>query len=227
MSLPISPLASIKLYIDTLKSPKIPDEKKARVLPRMRDDLDRLEKLVDNILEAGRFERSGYTLHRQTTDLAVLVEGRLKHLEESPRQKPLRVTRHLEPGVLVSADSMALGRAIDAVLENGLKYNDKDGVELEVTLKPEKGAARLVIADNGIGLERADLSAVFERFYRVGSELSRLHPGSGLGLYWAREIVRAHGGEITAESEGPGLGTRFVMTMKREPDDEEDSAGRG
>ena len=222
-----TPLSSIKLYIDTLKSPKIPEEKKAGVLPRMREDLDRLERLVDNILEAGRFERSGYKLHRQPTDLGRLVERRLGALERTPKHKPLHVTLDLAAGVIVNVDCSALERAIDAVLENSLKYNDKAAVDLAVSLARREGAVHLVFADNGIGLERGDLNAIFERFYRVGSEVSRRHPGSGLGLYLAREFVRAHGGEMAAESEGPGLGARFVITMETEPENEEDPAGGG
>ncbi len=220
-----TPLASIKLYIDTLKSPKIPDEKKAGVLPRMREDLERLEKLVDNILEAGRFERSGYRLHRQAADLGRLAAERLEALGRIPRPKPLQVRKNLPPQVFVTADTEALSRAFDAVLENSLKYNDEDAVELAVTLESDGRMARLVIADNGIGLSRDNQTAIFDRFYRVGSELSRSHPGSGLGLYLAREIVQAHGGTITAESDGPGQGARFTITLKVEPGNEDDTAG--
>jgi len=139
----------------------------------MREDLDRLERLVDNILEAGRFERSGYKLHRQPTDLGRLVERRLGALERTPKHKPLHVTLDLAAGVIVNVDCSALERAIDAVLENSLKYNDKAAVDLAVSLARREGAVHLVFADNGIGLERGDLNAIFERFYRVDSARTR------------------------------------------------------
>lgn len=209
-----TPLASIKLYLTTLNSQKIPEEKKARVLPRMKEDLERLEKLVDNILEAGRFERAGYKLHRQTIDLTDLVAQLVEKVKRIPTAKPVDVRTELASEVTVEADPAALGRAIEAVLENGLKYNNKDRVIIDISLTNDAGTARLEIADNGVGLEKNDLRAVFDRFYRVGSELSRQHPGSGLGLYLCREIVRAHGGDIVAASEGPGSGSRFVITLE-------------
>ena len=209
-----TPLASIKLYLTTLNSQKIPEEKKARVLPRMKEDLERLEKLVDNILEAGRFERAGYKLHRQTTDFTELVAQLVEKVKRIPAGKPVDVRTELVPGITVEADPAALGRAIEAVLENGLKYNDKDQIVLDIALTEDGGTARLEIADNGVGLEKNDLRAIFDRFYRVGSELSRQHPGSGLGLFLCREIVRAHGGDIAAASEGPGSGSRFIITLE-------------
>ncbi len=220
-----TPLASMKLYLNTLNSSKIPDEKKASVVPRMNEDLSRLEKLVDNILEAGRFERHGYELHRTPMELDRLVKQLLGKFREMPTSKPLAIEADLSTGVIVNADSAALSRAIEAVLENGLKYNDKEDIRLSVELTRSDWTARLVIADNGIGLEKSDTRAIFERFYRVGSELSRAHPGSGLGLYLCREIVRAHGGDIIAESDGIGHGTRFIITLETEQIDENNTAG--
>jgi len=211
-----TPLASIKLYLDTLKSPKIPDEKKAKVLPRMRSDLERLERLVDNILEAGRFERSGYKLHRQRLDLTAMLSRLTAEVQAAATKKPLEISVDLEDEVVVEGDSSALQRALEAVIENSIKYNVEERIRIQVGLAREGKHVRITISDNGIGLERGDLKRIFDRFYRVGSELSRSHAGSGLGLYLAREIIEAHDGDIVAESEGPGRGARFIIRLKAE-----------
>ena len=220
-----TPLASIKIYIDTLSSPKIPSEKKTRILPRMKSDLVRLEKLVENILEAGRFERSGYRLHREVIDLSALLERLVERYRHLPWETPVEIETAMASAVQVSGDPEALSRAIEAILENAMKYNDKEHVKLHIALNRENRAARIDIVDNGLGLNRGDREAIFDRFYRVGSELSRMRPGSGLGLYLCREIVRAHGGDVIAESEGPGLGARFIMTLEAVANHEDNSAG--
>jgi len=220
-----TPLASIEIYIDTLLSSKIPAEKKTRILPRMKSDLVRLEKLVENILEAGRFERSGYRLHREVVDLSALLERLVNRYRHLPWETPVEIDTEIGPAVHVSADPEALSRAVEAVLENALKYNDKEAVKLHIALSTDNRAARIDIVDNGLGLNRGDREAIFDRFYRVGSELSRERPGSGLGLYLCREILRAHGGDVVAESEGPGRGARFIMTLEAVANHEDDSAG--
>ena len=209
-----TPLASIKIYLDSLQSPKISDEKKVAILPRMGEDLGKLQKLVENILDAGRFERSGYRLNKSSFGLSRLVTEALDTTEKVPLHKLIKIQREIAEGVEIYGDRTALRRAITAVLENSLKYNDSDEVALDVRLTKEGERITLRIADNGVGLEGSDLQAVFNRFYRVGQELQRAHSGTGLGLYLCREIVRAHGGEIMARSDGAGKGTTFTITMK-------------
>ncbi len=220
-----TPLASIKVYLDTLSSTKIPEEKKARVLPRMQTDLVRLQKLVENILEAGRFERSGYKLHPERLSLSDLVDHLVEKYRSLPWERPIEITANVAPDLHVMGDVGALGRSIEAVLENALKYSDKNTIALLVSLEKVGARVRLIIADNGVGLSKAEHDRVFDRFYRVGSELSRERPGSGLGLYLCREVIRAHGGNITVDSDGPGQGAKFTITLEAIPNNENDTAG--
>lgn len=220
-----TPLASMKIYLDSMKSEKIAAEKKIEIIPRMQADVLRLEKLVENILDAGRFERSGYQLFRHSLNLAQLVDKALDDLAELTWKVPVEIQRSLNQNVSISGDSIALRRAIDAILENSLRYNDHESVKLEVVLGIDKKRCRLDISDNGIGLSRKEASQVFNRFYRGGQELNRSRPGSGLGLFLAREIIRAHDGDITVQSEGMGKGATFIITLKSEPDNETNSAG--
>ena len=220
-----TPLASMKLYLDALQSTKIAPEKKAGIIPRMKEDVVRLEKMVENILDAGRFERSGYHLNKSTFNLSALVTGRLEAIQKVPTTVPLEVERTIQSDVLWYGDEVAFGRAIDAVLENGLKYHGGSKIQIATKLSADSKQIRIAIADHGIGFTAADAKAIFERFYRVGDEMTRAQSGTGLGLYLCREIIRGHGGQVAAASDGPGRGATFVITLKRDETHENNTAG--
>ncbi len=209
-----TPLASLRVYLDTLQSPKIPAEKKERVLPRMREDADRLERLVDNILQAGRFERGEASFVMRTVDFSSLVTDSLERLERFASDTERTINHSLESDVMLEADAEALRRAVDVLLENSLKYHDGGRIVVDVTLESKGSDVFLTVSDQGKGLLRKDVDRVFDRFYRVDNELSRNTPGSGLGLYLCREIIRNHGGDVTAESEGIDKGTTFAVRLK-------------
>ncbi len=210
-----TPLASIKLYLDTLQSPKIDASKKEAIIPKMHEDVRRLEHLVQNILDAGRFERSGHHLNKVELDLSELVKERVGVIRKLPSTVPITITDDIHPDVSFNGDRLALGRAIDSILENSLKYHDGTGVSIHVGLKEEQGRITLSIADKGIGFDKKDGKAIFDRFYRVGDEMTRRQSGTGLGLFLCREIIRAHGGKVTALSEGPGKGATFTINLKK------------
>ncbi|MEW6051314.1 MAG: HAMP domain-containing sensor histidine kinase [Candidatus Zixiibacteriota bacterium] len=210
-----TPLASIKLYLDTLESAKVAPEKKEMIVPRMKEDVARLEKLVEDILEAGRFDRSGYHIEKSRFDLSALVTERLDVVARVPSKVPKSIDREIPNGVYVHGDRSAMGRAVDAILENALKYHNDETVHISVRLGTDGDWISLAIADEGIGFEPKEASAIFERFYRVGDEMTRRNSGTGLGLYLCREIIRAHGGSVTARSDGAGKGAEFTITLKR------------
>lgn len=219
-----TPLASMKIYLDSLGSPKIAAEKKAGILPKMREDVVRLEKLVENILDAGRFERSGYALSKEYFDLTKLLAELIGRMRQVPLTRAIEINDQLEP-VQFYGDRKALGRAINAILENCMKYNESEKIVIDVSLTNLNHRTTIAISDNGIGLKKSDSAKIFDRFYRVGDELKRSKPGTGLGLYLAREIIRQHDGDLAVSSEGPGKGSRFVITLKRTDENEENSAG--
>ncbi len=210
-----TPLASMKIYLDTLNSKKIPEEKKLTIIPRLKDDVNRLEKLVENILEAGRFEKSGYELNRDYFDLAAMIHSDLHKLKNfSSNQKVEIVTENIPDEYIFYGDRFALSRAFEAIIENSLKYNDKDKILLKVSFKSDKKFVSISITDNGVGLSSDDLELVFDRFYRVGEVLNISKPGSGLGLFLCKEIIKAHKGNVTVKSDGIGLGVNFKIQLK-------------
>ena len=209
-----TPLASMKLSIDSLQSDKIPSEKKAAIIPRAREDIRRLEKIIDNVLQAGRFDRSSEPLVIAPTDVSKLLTQAVDQITKIHTDKPLQVTREIESGIMIQADAPALARVFDAILENALKYHDNRDIQLHVAMKRSGSKLVINISDRGTGLSEEDCEAIFDRFYRVGNEMTRRTPGTGLGLYLAREIVKAHKGKISAHSDGLGTGTTVTIELK-------------
>lgn len=220
-----TPLASMKVNMDGLVSPKVSDEDKATIVPRIKQDIGRLEKLVENILEAGRFEKNGYRLNQESINLSNLLSERLDQMDDLISSPSIDIMRTITPDLRIMGDAPAMGRAIDAIFDNAVKYRSGDNLRLQVNLTTKGNDAVLSIVDNGLGLEAKEKAAIFERFYRVGDELTRRSEGTGLGLFLCREIIRAHGGSIFADSDGQGKGSCFTITLRLDKSDEKNSSG--
>ncbi len=211
-----TPLSSLNIYLDTLQSPKISETDKAAIIPKMKEDIHRLRNLVDNVLEASRYEQSRPEQKKERINLTALVSERLTDLKRAPNHKLLKLHQSLSPDVYIYGNRKSITRVLDALLGNAVKYNTNPTVIIDVTLSTSNDDILLKITDNGIGLEKKEQRAVFDRFYRVGNELTRDFDGTGLGLYLSREIIRAHGGDISVHSDGLGKGTTFTITLKKE-----------
>ncbi len=209
-----TPIASIMIYLNSLASPKISEEKKVQIIPRMKADLKRLEKLVENILEAGRFERGQFKLNEDNFDLAELINDRIADIKKAHDSKNLQINFENNKPARLVADQQALRGAIEAVIDNAIKYNNEKPV-VDISIEENDENIVLVIADNGVGLDKQEQNKIFDRFYRVGSEMNRQKAGSGLGLYLCREIIKAHGGEIDVYSAGHGKGSRFTIKLRK------------
>jgi signal transduction histidine kinase len=115
--------------------------------------------------------------------------------------------------LMLKGDAAALETAVLNLLDNAVKYS-KDPVQVEIEVgKDQDGQAHLRVRDHGIGMSRAHLAFIFNRFYRIGSEVRRSRPGTGLGLFIVKSVVKAHRGTIAAESAGPDRGSVFTVTL--------------
>ncbi len=209
------PLASIRLYAETLSTHTLPEDKYRECLERITQDVDRLQGMIDDTLEAGVFAKRAFHLHREECDLSVCLHRYIEMYEGRAERAGVVLKRELESGVIVSMDDAQLRRAIGAVIGNAVRYTQlsESGRTVSVALTARDRRAIITVADEGIGINPADQKRVFERFYRSGDELTRRVSGSGLGLYLAREIVAAHNGTITLRSDGIGRGTTVTIEL--------------
>ncbi|MCA9509653.1 MAG: HAMP domain-containing sensor histidine kinase [Myxococcota bacterium] len=211
-----TPLASFRLYLDTIASHDLDPERRGTFVARMRDDLERLDHTVDQVLAAARAEeRSARPPGRVA--LAPLLAGCVEDVRERNRlpAEAVRVVR--EAASVVRGDAAELGIVFRNLLQNAIQYSH-DPVEVRVGVRDVgDGRVRVEIEDNGIGIPPTELRKIFQRFYRAGRDVQRRAAGLGLGLFIVRGLLRRQGGRVVAESAGAGQGSRFVVTLRAAP----------
>ena len=213
-----TPIASIRLYLETLQRRQLSDEKRQEFYGIMIDDSERLLATVEQVLKAGEVGQRG------ADDISIRVDIR-QMVEECAATVVLR--NHLGPGaVTVSVDTGNLSTevlgnpedlraAVMNILDNAVKYSPKEP-HIEVRLTVEHDAwVVLRVSDNGIGISSVHLKRIFKRFYRAPSMAVLRSKGTGLGLFLVRTIARQHGGDATAISEGEGRGATVTLQLPR------------
>jgi two-component system sensor histidine kinase SenX3 len=212
-----TPVASLKLYLDTLQLRDLPESRREDFYRTMRQDLDRLNSTINSVLKAAMYTDRP-VMDPQPLDLAKLVR-RSMDLTRTRHQLGRESFSYEGPEALVVAgDAAALETAVLNLLDNAVKYS-RDKIDVRVTLAGNGDGhghghgVRLKISDQGIGMSRAHLRFIFNRFYRIGAEVRRSYAGTGLGLFITRAIVKGHGGTVSAESPGPDRGSTFTITL--------------
>jgi len=213
-----TPIASIRLYLETLKSRDVGEERRREFYDIMLADSDRLLRTVEQVLRAGR---AG---HRQRSALSTVVD-----LGEVVREcmELARVRYKLDGDSLVFAERLdgeparvagdpeELQTAVSNLLDNAVKYS---GGEVRVSVELAALGDRRVavrVADSGVGIPATQLKRIFKRFYRVQGDFMARVKGTGLGLFIVRSIVERHGGRVFAESAGLGRGSTFTIQLPR------------
>lgn len=208
-----SPLASIRLYTETMLMREAPAERREHYLKNIQQDVDRLESLVGNVLAVARLEGGRFAVHIQPGDLGRDVSDLLRRWGDELAGRGLKIELNLpENEVPVRYDPAILQTVLRNLLDNAVKYGG-ESKQVQVRLVQDGRWARLEVADQGIGISADELKKVFQKFYRVGDELVRRTEGSGLGLYLVRQLARAVGGDVVAESPGLGKGSVFRVTF--------------
>ncbi|MFO0697251.1 MAG: HAMP domain-containing sensor histidine kinase [Polyangiales bacterium] len=211
-----SPLASIKLCLETLGRPELAAEQRQKLRDMMIHDVERLSGFIDDVLQASRLAHEAATINLSDVDLAELARSIAATVAGRHRLREEAIRLEIPRGLVLTSDRPALELVLRNLLDNAVKYsNDPVTVTVRAFLEPKRGHLVLEVTDRGIGIERENLKRIFDRFYRVDHESVRRRKGTGLGLFVVSSLVRNLGGRITAHSEGVGHGTTMRVILPR------------
>ena len=211
-----TPIASIRLYLETLKSREVTEEKRQEFYNVMLTDSNRLLNTVEQVLQASRTREKNRLLNITEINLGELLReciGIIKtryNLDDSAiifNEKPEQAK--------ISGDATELQIVFINLLDNAVKYS-QEKVEISVRLRnPNERVVEVRVKDSGVGLNENELKRVFKRFYRVPNFSTQKIKGTGLGLNLVRSIVKKHNGKIYAESKGEEKGSTFVVRLPK------------
>jgi len=208
-----TPVASIRLYLETLQTRAVEEPKRQEFYRTMLNDSDRLLGTIEQILRTGYTGHAKRTLHVSPLDFGRIVEeclARARRLYHVPAEA---LSYQPGPPVTIQGDEDEVRAAVSNLIDNAVKYAGKDA---KVRIETENIEGRYVavrVRDNGPGIPKSELKQVFKRFYRVPGPLATRVKGTGLGLFIVRSVAKRHGGRVWAESEGPGRGSTFVLQL--------------
>ena len=214
-----TPVASIRLYLQTLQTRDLDESKRREFYRIMLEDSDRLLHTIDQVLRAGatgsilrRSARVRLDLAQVTRECVELARTRF-HLGPDALEYVERARR-----AVVLGDVEELKAAVWNLIDNAVKYSQGDvKVRVELVEEPETRRVAVRVTDNGVGISPAELKRIFRRFYRIPASVAVRTKGSGLGLFIVRSVARKHGGRAFAESEGQGRGSTFTLLLPAAP----------
>ena len=207
-----SPLASIQLHLDTLSSRTVPAEKKREFEELMRKDVQSLNELIDSILEVARLEQKRRPLQPKIYPGEPLVRSLVEEAIEQFNLPREAVDIKGRAPCTCLADRHALKYVFNNLFDNAIKYSNGP-VQLTIDISLTSRRFFIDVSDRGIGIPKEYQREVFKKFRRLYRGDSPSVKGTGLGLYWAREIVRQHRGRVTVISEGRNQGTTFRIEL--------------
>ena len=181
-------------------------------LQRAYDSNERQLRIIDDILRVARLDVDKLSLHMVELDVTQIVKGVIKDILPlaKKRQQTINFEDPTSP-LLVMADEMYLRMAIANIIDNASKYSE-EGKTITIDQSVEDGQVYIRVHDNGVGIAEKDMEKLFVKFSRIHNPLSIMRGGTGLGLYWSKEILNMHDGDIAAEAR-PGRGMTFTLHL--------------
>jgi signal transduction histidine kinase len=208
-----TPIASIRLYLETLQTRAVDDAKRQEFYGIMVDDSERLLGTIEQVLRTGRIGASSRRLNLSRIDLGGVIEQCVQRVRTLHKVGPEALAYRSGPAVTIVGDAEEVQAAVSNLIDNAVKYSGNDVKVTVETAQVDGKYVALRVIDHGPGIEKTELKRIFKRFYRVPGALATRVKGTGLGLYIVRSVAKRHGGRAWAESEGPGHGATFVLKL--------------
>jgi signal transduction histidine kinase len=211
-----TPIASIRLYLETLQKRDVIPDKQQEFYNIMLADSDRLLNTVEQVLQASRARESKQLRGSSSIDLNALLLQSIERIRTRYNLDPAAITyKTPDHEINIAGDMAELETVFTNLLDNAVKYAG-DGVKILVSIKDlDEKHVEIRFKDFGIGVSRAELKRIFRRFYRVRNAESEKTKGTGLGLFIAGSVIKKHGGKIWAESKGDERGSRFIVRLPK------------
>jgi signal transduction histidine kinase len=212
-----TPIASIRMYLETLQSRQLDEPQRREFYRIMLEDTDRLLGTVEQVLKAGEARQRSKRKNWQELDFAELVKSALEltRLRHHLTAENLRFGAVPPEGLLVLGNAEELRTVVFNLFDNAVKYSGQQREIVVDVRTPDMDKVLLTVHDLGIGIPRSELKRIFNRFHRATNPLAGQVKGTGLGLFIVRSIARRHGGDVYAESEGEGRGSTFTVRLPR------------
>jgi len=211
-----TPVASIRLYLETLQTRPLDETRRNEFYRIMLEDSDRLLATIEQVLRTGRMGASR-KLNLSRFEIGGVIDECLNRARTFHALSPEALEYRPGPPAAVMGDIDEVRAAVSNLVDNAVKYSGKS-VKVSVdTSNMENKFVLVRVKDQGVGIPKPELKRLFRRFYRIPGPLASRVKGTGLGLYIVRSVAKRHGGRAWAESEGPGLGSTFVLQLPIAP----------
>ncbi|MFT5157756.1 MAG: signal transduction histidine kinase [Bacteroidia bacterium] len=200
-----TPIASMKLMLQTIQRRKLSEEKHAELVNKAIENSDRLNELTEKMLTAMQIENKRYTYGFEVFSLSDMVESMVLHY-----QNQVELKAFVEEGVNINGDPFILRISINNLVENAIKYGDEQPIEIRLHQNGKQ--AVIIVKDLGNGIPENQRKRIFKKFYRIEDEEVRDTKGTGLGLYIVKQTIEKHGGKVEISNNSPH-GSIFTVSL--------------
>lgn len=207
-----TPLAANKLYIQTVTKRDLSKEQQNEILKKAIEENTRLERMIDNILNASRLENKALRLEKESFSLTLLIDAVVKRFNTITGLSIIK--SDFSEDIQIHGDKFMVETILNNLIENALKYAGKEN-EIIVYAYKKNNQIQFGVKDLGPGIQKDLKLRIFQKFYRIGNEEVRTQKGSGLGLFIVSELVRMHQGSVTCLDNSP-TGSNFQITLEND-----------